>query len=193
MRARDSAQYSRFFGLEGLEVLTARWLERSFAPHMHDFYAVSLNYGGRGAFDCRNKSRDAVPGSCNLTDDGANQSSAKTAEIGESIPQVASRCGFCDQSHLNRCFKRTLGITPWEYARPAATDLPNYFQQKIHIVALQTMIDTAGAKYGLAANLRPRHKHTPVFLQPVQQSVVQLIDVRRIHPVGEVRWTVLET
>jgi AraC-like DNA-binding protein len=37
---------------------------------------------------------------------------------GESIPQVASRSGFCDQSHLNRCFKRTLGTTPWEYARP---------------------------------------------------------------------------
>src|SRR5262245_35208173 len=78
-------------------------------------------------------------------------------------------------------------------AQNAATDLPNYFQQKTHIVALQTMIDTAGAKYGLAANLRPRHKHAPVFLQRVQQSVVQLIDVRRIHPVGEVRWTVLET
>jgi transcriptional regulator GlxA family with amidase domain len=37
---------------------------------------------------------------------------------GEPISQVASRTGFCDQSHLNRCFKRTLGITPWEYARP---------------------------------------------------------------------------
>ena len=273
MQARDSAQYSRFVGLEGLEVMTARWLERSFAPHMHDFYAVSLNYGGRGAFDCRNKSRDAVPGSCNLIAPGemhtghatsregwtyrnlyiepalmtkllhsmdwrgptdvsfkmplvrdtklAGRLSNVFASLGESnsllqnealllsviarlvsdhflpnhtvadvrrehaavvkvkdwldahpeqnvslhslaalahlspyylvrvfhkevgipphkyqmtvrinrarkllrsgepIAQVASRSGFCDQSHLNRCFKRTLGITPWEYARPA--------------------------------------------------------------------------
>jgi len=33
---------------------------------MHDFYAVSLNYGGRGAFDCRGELRDAAPGTCNL-------------------------------------------------------------------------------------------------------------------------------
>jgi AraC-like DNA-binding protein len=33
---------------------------------MHDFYAVSLNYGGRGAFHCRHALRDAVPGTCNL-------------------------------------------------------------------------------------------------------------------------------
>jgi AraC-like ligand binding domain len=33
---------------------------------MHDFYAVSLNYAGRGAFDCRSELRDAAPGTCNL-------------------------------------------------------------------------------------------------------------------------------
>jgi AraC-like DNA-binding protein len=54
------------FGLNGLEVLSAQWVEHSFAPHMHDFYAVSLNDGGRGAFDCRNELHDAVPGTCNL-------------------------------------------------------------------------------------------------------------------------------
>jgi transcriptional regulator GlxA family with amidase domain len=35
---------------------------------------------------------------------------------GEAISEVAYRTGFCDQSHLNRCFKRTLGITPGKYA-----------------------------------------------------------------------------
>jgi AraC-like DNA-binding protein len=34
---------------------------------------------------------------------------------GESIAQVALECGFSDQSHLNRCFKRVLGITPGRY------------------------------------------------------------------------------
>ena len=66
MKTGDFAQYSRCFGLEGLEVMSARWVEHSFAPHMHDFYAVSLNYGGRGAFDCRSELRDAAPGTCNL-------------------------------------------------------------------------------------------------------------------------------
>jgi len=66
MNARDFAQYSRISGIDGLEVMSARWVEHSFAPHMHDFYAVSLNYGGRGAFHCRRALRDALPGTCNL-------------------------------------------------------------------------------------------------------------------------------
>jgi hypothetical protein len=40
MKTGDFAQYSRCFGLDGLEVMSARWVEHSFAPHMHDFYAV---------------------------------------------------------------------------------------------------------------------------------------------------------
>jgi AraC-like DNA-binding protein len=30
---------------------------------------------------------------------------------------VAAHCGFADQSHLNRHFKRLLGVTPMQYAR----------------------------------------------------------------------------
>lgn len=70
IKTPDFAQYSRCFGLDGLEVMSARWVEHSFAPHMHDFYAVSLNYGGRGVFDCRNELRDAAPGTCNLIPPG---------------------------------------------------------------------------------------------------------------------------
>src|ERR1700730_12250104 len=66
MKTGDFAQSSSVFRLDGLEVLSAQWVEHSFAPHMHDFYAVSLNYGGRGAFDCRSELRDAAPGTCNL-------------------------------------------------------------------------------------------------------------------------------
>jgi AraC-like DNA-binding protein len=64
--AGDFAQYSRISGIAGLEVMSARWIEHSFAPHLHDFYAVSLNYGGRGAFHCRHALREAAPGTCNL-------------------------------------------------------------------------------------------------------------------------------
>jgi AraC-like ligand binding domain len=66
MKTGEFAQYSRYFGLDGLEVMSARWVEHSFAPHMHDFYAVSLNSGGRGAFECPGKLRDAAPGTCSL-------------------------------------------------------------------------------------------------------------------------------
>lgn len=66
MKTREFAQYRGCVGLDGLEVMSARWVEHSFAPHMHDFYAVSVNYGGRGAFDCRGEHHDAMPGACNL-------------------------------------------------------------------------------------------------------------------------------
>jgi AraC-like DNA-binding protein len=35
---------------------------------------------------------------------------------GAAPADVAVRCGFVDQSHLNRHFKRHLGVTPMQYA-----------------------------------------------------------------------------
>jgi AraC-like ligand binding domain len=61
-KTQDFAHCDRCPGLDGLEVMSARWVEHSFTPHMHEFYAVSLNYGGRGAFDCRREVHDATPG-----------------------------------------------------------------------------------------------------------------------------------
>jgi len=34
---------------------------------------------------------------------------------GGALADVASACGFCDQSHLNRCFVRQFGVTPRRY------------------------------------------------------------------------------
>src|SRR4030095_1325399 len=82
MKTRDFAEYSRCFGLDGLEVMSARGVEHSFAPHMHDFYAVSLNYGGRGAFHCRHALRDAAPGTCNLIAPGELHTGNATSEDG---------------------------------------------------------------------------------------------------------------
>jgi len=82
MKPRDFAQYSRRFGLDGLEVMTARWVEHSFPPHMHDRYAVSLTYGGRGAFDCRNEVRDAAPGTCSLIEPGEVHTGHATSRVG---------------------------------------------------------------------------------------------------------------
>jgi AraC-like DNA-binding protein len=82
MEARDFAQYSTVSGLDGLEIMSARWVEHSFAPHMHDFYAVSLNYAGRGAFHCRNEVRDAKPGTCNLIAPGEFHTGQAASEDG---------------------------------------------------------------------------------------------------------------
>ena len=82
MDRRDFAQYSTISGLDGLEIMRAQWLEHCFAPHMHDFYAVSLNYAGRGAFHCRNAVRDARPGTCNLIAPGEFHTGQATSEDG---------------------------------------------------------------------------------------------------------------
>ena len=82
MTRKDFAQHSRTFGLDGLEVMRARWVEYSFAPHLHDFYAVSLNYGGRGAFHCRHELRDAAPGTCNLIAPGELHTGQATSRNG---------------------------------------------------------------------------------------------------------------
>lgn len=36
-------------------------------------------------------------------------------KLGDSLSQVAHYCGFSDQSHFNRHFKRAMGITPSQY------------------------------------------------------------------------------
>lgn len=82
MKTGEFAQYSRCFGLDGLEIMSARWVEHSFAPHMHDFYAISLNCGGRGAFDCRREMCDAAPGTCNLIAPGELHTGHATSKDG---------------------------------------------------------------------------------------------------------------
>ncbi|MGY0492472.1 helix-turn-helix domain-containing protein [Streptomyces sp. WG-D5] len=36
---------------------------------------------------------------------------------GRAVVEVAEACGFYDQSHLTRCFKRVVGVAPGRYAR----------------------------------------------------------------------------
>jgi AraC family transcriptional regulator len=48
-----------------------------------------------------------------------------------SIAEIAARTGFCDQSHLTRCFKRILGTTPKQalQTRKNAPKLRNFFPE----------------------------------------------------------------
>lgn len=78
----DVARLTHCAGLDGLEVMSARWVVHEFAPHMHDFYAVSLNDRGRGAFDCRRDCHDAAPGTCNLIAPGELHTGRATSRKG---------------------------------------------------------------------------------------------------------------
>ncbi len=78
----DVVQCTRWPGLAGFEVFRAHWFETSFPPHQHDFYAVSWNESGRGAFDCRGELRDARPGTCNLIAPGEVHTGRATSPDG---------------------------------------------------------------------------------------------------------------
>jgi len=69
-------------GWMGVEMLRASWTRHTFAPHLHDFYAISLNDRGRGAFDCRRSVHDAAPGTCNLIAPGEVHTGRATSEDG---------------------------------------------------------------------------------------------------------------
>jgi AraC-like DNA-binding protein len=55
-----------------------------------------------------------IPPHAYLTQIRANRARALLLS-GESLSGVAYRCGFCDQSHLTRTFKRLFGVTPGSY------------------------------------------------------------------------------
>jgi AraC-like DNA-binding protein len=79
---QDVAHFSRCADLNGLEIMNATWVKHSFSRHMHECFAVSLNYGGRGAFECRGELRDAVPGTCNLIAPGEFHTGHATSKAG---------------------------------------------------------------------------------------------------------------
>jgi AraC-like DNA-binding protein len=55
-----------------------------------------------------------MPPHAYLTQVRANRARALLLS-GEGLSGVAYRCGFCDQSHLTRTFKRLFGVTPGSY------------------------------------------------------------------------------
>jgi transcriptional regulator GlxA family with amidase domain len=36
---------------------------------------------------------------------------------GQTLTEIALACGFADQSHLNRCFSRLIGVSPGKWRR----------------------------------------------------------------------------
>lgn len=46
----------------------------------------------------------------------------KLLEEEKSVCEAAYDAGFCDQSHLDRCFQKIVGLTPKEYQNAARPD-----------------------------------------------------------------------
>ncbi|MNC94304.1 Helix-turn-helix domain protein [compost metagenome] len=49
---------------------------------------------------------------------------------GSPVSVVASDCGFADQSHLTRVFRRALGVPPAYYARAGDRSLASAFVRR---------------------------------------------------------------
>ncbi|MFW1812960.1 helix-turn-helix transcriptional regulator, partial [Acinetobacter ursingii] len=43
------------------------------------------------------------------------QKARQLLKQGDQIAMVAQQCGFSDQSHFNRHFKKAMGVTPTQY------------------------------------------------------------------------------
>jgi AraC-like DNA-binding protein len=61
-----------------------------------------------------------MPPHAYLTQIRANRARALLL-AGETLSGAAYRCGFCDQSHLTRTFKRLFGVTPGSYVAALRT------------------------------------------------------------------------
>jgi AraC-like DNA-binding protein len=48
------------------------------------------------------------------------------ASTGERLTDIALACGFADQSHLTRCFRRVVGASPARWRRSLAIKNPGY-------------------------------------------------------------------
>lgn len=81
--------FSRFQRIPegGCELLSARYSQQHFGRHSHDLYAFGVITHGVEKLYYR----------------GAHHLGTADA---------AAACGFCDQSHMARAFKKVVGVTP---------------------------------------------------------------------------------
>jgi hypothetical protein len=75
------------------------------------------------------------------------------------------------------CIRSAMASDGLRFANQQAAHLPDYVQQKVYVIPTQTVIDTARPKRPLALDCGSGQKHTPVFLQRVQQPAAQVIEI----------------
>ena len=52
-----------------------------------------------------------------VTEQRINRAKARLSSSPEPLSHIALTCGFCDQAHFNRCFRRYVGISPGAWRR----------------------------------------------------------------------------
>ena len=98
----ESVKLWRPSALEGVALMHATYITRSFPRHVHDGFAVGVvDKGELWLHACLIQMR-------------VHSARALPAK-GQNIAQATAETGFSDQSHLTRLFKRLTGITPGQY------------------------------------------------------------------------------
>lgn len=114
--------------LPGVELYSARLVGHAFAPHVHDGYSLGAIEAGVERFRYRGAEHLAPAGTLvllnpdELTPHQYLQARAKSLLAQGATPSdAAAAVGLSDQSHLNRWFKRTYGVTPAQYQQQIGT------------------------------------------------------------------------
>jgi|SRR6476620_5971901 AraC-like DNA-binding protein len=115
-------EYRAVRGVAGVETLAARGLRTGFDLHFHDTYSFGIILSGVERCDVRRSRQLFEPGTVPMFNPGEVHDGGPATPEGWSyrmvpLADVASACGYADQSHLNRWFVRIHGTTPGRLRR----------------------------------------------------------------------------
>lgn len=80
--AREQVKFSTAEGIGGLELLSARFIEHRFAPHVHDGYAIAVLEAGAERYRYRGEEHLASAGSIALLNPDEVHTGSKGSELG---------------------------------------------------------------------------------------------------------------
>jgi Helix-turn-helix domain/AraC-like ligand binding domain len=130
----ESARFIRPGALPGVEALHATFVHHRYAPHIHNDLTIACVDRGAATFDLEDRRYLAPAGTVFLIPLARSfrsqigmppsayrralrvEAAKKLLRSGEPAVRVAASCGFYDQAHLTRHFKRVTGVTPARYA-----------------------------------------------------------------------------
>jgi AraC-like DNA-binding protein len=135
----EHSTYFRPPALDGIEALHARFVRHAYRPHSHPTWTVAMGrararlrerwdqrvtlvvlatVAGLSRFELIRRFREQ-----NGVTPHAYQTNLRVEEArrllttGTAPAEVAAGCGFADQPHLTRVFRRAVGVTAGRYAR----------------------------------------------------------------------------
>lgn len=106
----------------------ARWQTKSTVDYIEENLGSNIKTGqladmlsfSKSHFSRAFKRTFSVPPMAYLTQRRVERAKSLMTGTGEKLPAIAAACGFADQSHLNRVFRRLVGMTPGLWRRTAA-------------------------------------------------------------------------